>query len=129
MEIRADRLSLRHPALREGASRWRSPGRMAPRRLTITAAQARTASRSWSAASLELGERPGDLDLQLALRLWQGSVELGMLRRAAGTEVRWDARGVDLQPQLILVNPALGALRGQLTTSGSARSATAGSRR
>ena len=44
-----------------------------------------------------------------------------MLRRAAGTEVRWDARGVDLQPQLILVNPALGALRGQLSTAGQVR--------
>ncbi len=69
-------------------------------------------------AGLDLGERPGDLDLQLALRLWQGSIEIGVLRRPDGTEVSWDARGVDLQPQLVLVNPALGALRGRLSTAG-----------
>jgi translocation and assembly module TamB len=45
-----------------------------------------------------------------------------MLRRAGGTEVRWDARGVEMQPHLLLANPALGALRGRLSTNGALRS-------
>ena len=113
VEIGSDRFSLRHPALREGTVSLAIAGRTAPRRLQITAAQV-NGEPLVDRASLDLGERPGDLDLRVALRLWQGSIEIGMLRRADGTEVRWDARGVDLQPQLLLVNPALGALRGQL---------------
>jgi len=117
VDLRAERLSLRHPALREGTLSLAIAGRYSPQRLAITAAQL-NGEPLVERASLELGERPGDLDLQLALRLWQGSIEIGILRRAAGTEVRWDARGVDLQPQLLLVNAALGALRGELSTKG-----------
>lgn len=117
VEIGADRLSLQHPALREGFVSLAISGRMAPRYLAIAAALV-NGEQIVERARLEFGDRPEDLDLQLALRLWQGSLEIGMLRRAAGSEVRWDARGLELQPQLLFVNPALGALRGQLTTSG-----------
>ncbi|MHB8894103.1 MAG: translocation/assembly module TamB domain-containing protein [Candidatus Geothermincolia bacterium] len=120
MEVRAERLSLRHPALREGTVSLAIAGRYAPRRLSILAAQV-NGEPLVKRASLALGERPGEIDVQLALGLWQGSIEIGVLRRAAGTEVRWDALGVDLQPQLLLVNPALGALRGRLSTSGEVR--------
>ena len=117
VDLRADRFSLRHPALREGTLSLAITGRYAPRRLVISAAQV-NGEQLVERASLVLGERPGDLDLQLAFRLWEGPIEIGMLRRAADTLVRWDARGIDLRPQIILVNPALGALRGRLTTNG-----------
>jgi hypothetical protein len=117
VELRADRFSLRHPVLKEGALSLAIAGRYSPRRLTIAAAQV-NGEPLVERASLDLGERPGDLDLQLALRLWRGSAEVGTIWRAAGTEVSWDARGVDLQPQALLVNPALGALRGRLSTKG-----------
>ncbi len=120
VDVRADRLSLRHPALQEGTLSLSLTGRYAPQYLAITAAQV-NGEPLVDRARLDLGERPGDLDLQLALKLWQGSIEFGMLRRTAATEVRWDARGVDLQPQRILVNPALGALRGLLSTNGEVR--------
>jgi autotransporter translocation and assembly factor TamB len=120
VDLRADRFTLRHPALREGTVSVSVAGTLAPHRVAITAAKV-NGEPLVERAGLELGERPGDFDLQLALRLWQGTVEAGMSRRAAGTEVRWDVRGVDVQPQQILVNPAIGALRGKLTASGSAR--------
>lgn len=120
LEIRVERLSPRHPALRDGTISLAIAGRIAPRRLVVTSARV-DGETLVQTASYTLGERPGEVDLQLALGLWQGSVEIGMLRRAAGTEVRWDARGIDLQPGLVLSNPALGALRGRLSTNGAAR--------
>lgn len=123
--VRADRLALRHPALREGAVSLAIAGRYAPRHVAITAAQV-NGEQLVEHARLDLGRRPGDLDLQLALGLWRGTVEIGALRRADGTEVRWAARGVDLQPQRVLVNPALGALRGVLSTSGEVRLGSGG---
>ena len=120
VEIKSARFSLRHPALREGTVSLSITGRTAPRRLHVTAVQV-NGEPLIDLAGLDLGERPRDLDLQVALRLWQGSIEIGMTRRPDGTEVRWDARGVNLQPQLILANAALGALRGQLSTEGQAR--------
>jgi hypothetical protein len=120
VEISADRFSLRHSALRQGTLSVTIAGRYSPRRLEITAAQV-DGEPIVKHARLDLGERPGDLDLLLDLSLWRGSIEFGMLRRSAGTEVRWDARGIDLQPQVILVDPALGALRGVLSTNGEVR--------
>jgi len=117
VDIRAERLSLRHPALREGTISLALAGRYASRRLSITAAQV-NGEPLVDHVRLDMGERPGEIDLQVALRLWQGSIEVGLLRRTAGTELRWDARGVDLQPQSLLVNPAFGALRGRLSTNG-----------
>ena len=120
LEVRSDRFSLRHPSLREGVVSLAIAGRTAPRRFAITGLLVNGESLV-ERAELALGDRPGDLDLRVALKLWQGSIEIGMLRGADGTGVRWDARTVDLQPQQILVNPALGALRGRLSTSGAVR--------
>ena len=63
LDIRADRFSLRHPSLREGVVSLAIAGRTAPRRLAITAAQV-NGEPLVERASLELGERPGDLDLR-----------------------------------------------------------------
>jgi len=120
VDIRSERFSLRHPALREGTLSVAIAGRYAPRFLAITAAQV-NGEPLVERARLDLGERPGNLDAQLALKFWQGSIEIGMVRRGADAEVHWDARGVDLQPQVLFVNPAVGALRGQLTTNGAVR--------
>jgi len=120
VDVRVDRFSLRHPALHEGTVSLAITGHAAPRRLQITAARV-NGEPLIELASLDLGERPGELDLRAALRLWQGSIEIGMNRRPDGTEVRWDARGVDLQPQILFTNDSLGALRGQLSTSGAVR--------
>ncbi len=120
VDLQAERFSLRHPSLREGTISLAIAGRYEPRRLSITAAQV-NGEPLVERARLDFGERRGDFDLQLALRLWQGTIEFGMLRSPAGTEAHWNARGVDLQPQLLLVNPALGALRGRLSTGGEVR--------
>lgn len=120
VELRTDRFSLRHPALREGTISLAITGRSAPGGLSITGASV-NGEPVVDRARLTLGERPGELDLDLALRFWRGTAEIRVARRAAGTEVRWDARRVDLQPQLLFTNPALGALRGLLSTKGSVR--------
>ena len=117
VNLRAERFSLRHPALREGVLSLAISGNCAPRRLKITSAQVNGRPLVES-GRLEFGEHPGEFDLQLALRLWQGSAELGMTRRVAGTVARWKAHGVELQPQVLFVNPALAALRGRLSTEG-----------
>ncbi|HEY5999824.1 MAG TPA: translocation/assembly module TamB domain-containing protein [bacterium] len=125
VDARAERFSLRHPWLREGAVPLALTGALAPRRLDIasgTSAGAPLIQRG----SLELGDRAGDFDLRLALALWQGTAEVGVLERAGGKQVRWDVRGVDLRPDLVLSSPGLGALRGRLTSSGSATMSAAG---
>jgi hypothetical protein len=125
VDLRIARFSLRHPALREETLALAIAGSYAPRSLAITAAQV-NGEPLVERARLDLGEQPGDLDLQLALRLWQGAIEVGVTRRATGVEVRWDARGLDLQPQALLVNPALAALRGKLSTAGGVKLGSAG---
>jgi hypothetical protein len=117
VDIKAERFSLRHPSLREGVFSLAISGSCAPRRLTIGTVQV-NGQPLIDSGRLDLGEHPEELDLQLALRVWGGAAEIRIARRAAGTEVRWAARGVDLQPQVLLVNPALAALRGKLTTTG-----------
>jgi hypothetical protein len=120
VRLQARRFSLRHPALREASVALEVEASLVPEKLTITAATV-DGEPLVEAGSLAFGERPGDLELQAALKLWQGTASLGMSRHSSGTAVRWDARGIDLRPDVLLVNPALAALRGRLTTRGSAK--------
>jgi len=117
LQLSSAQFTLRHPSVRERTISLALEGRSYARRLAITSVKL-DGEPLVERASLELGERPGDLDLQLALRLWQGTAELGLRKRESLTEARWDVRGVDLQPQQVLVSQALGALRGQLISSG-----------
>jgi translocation and assembly module TamB len=117
VDLGAARLFLRHPALQERSASASIAGRYGPRRLAITAAQLDGRS-VLERAALDLVGAPGEFDLHLALTLWQGSIAVDLQRRTGGTDVRWDARGVELQPQDLLVNPALVALRGRLSTEG-----------
>lgn len=117
VDIQVGHLALRHPALHEVSNSLAIAGRYAPRRIAIATARL-NGEPLVERGRFELGEHPGDLDLQLALKLWQGTIEIGLLRRGDSFAVRWNARGADLQPQVLFKNPALGALRGRLSTNG-----------
>jgi hypothetical protein len=83
IQIDSSRFTLRHPAVREREISLSIQARSLARGLAITSVKL-NGDPFVESASLELGERPGDLDLRAALRLWQGSIEIGMTRRPDG---------------------------------------------